>query len=106
MSRKRLTVAVIVSVCVLAAFAAAQKNELSGLVGRTFISDQTITGSTVSDNKLRFGDGLTFEANYARRVLGGIVVCFARGPVRIQFRRGLARCTSHAEYRKTTAPTL
>jgi hypothetical protein len=74
MSRKRLTVAVIVSVCVLAAHAAAQKNEFSGLIGRTFISDQTITGSTVSDNKLRFGDGLTFEANYARRVLDGALL--------------------------------
>ena len=69
MSLKRLTVAVMVSVCTFAAHATAQKNELSGLVGRTFISDQAITGSTVSDNKLRFGNGLTFEANYARRVM-------------------------------------
>jgi outer membrane protein with beta-barrel domain len=71
MSVKRLTVAVIVSVCAFAAHAAAQKNELSGLVGRTFISDQTITGGAVFDNKLRFGDGLSFEVNYARRVLDG-----------------------------------
>ena len=71
MSLKRLTVAFTVSVCVFAAHATAQKNELSGLIGRTFISDQTITASTASDNKLRFGDGLTFEANYARRVMDG-----------------------------------
>ena len=70
MSLKRLTVAVMVSVCAFAAHATAQKNELSGLVGRTFISDETITASTFSDNKLRFGDGLTFEVNYARRVMG------------------------------------
>jgi len=71
MSLKRLAVAVIVSVCVFAAHASAQKNELSGLIGRTFISDQTIKGSTTADNKLRFGDGLTFEVNYARSVWTG-----------------------------------
>lgn len=71
MSLKRLTVAVMVSVFAFATHAAAQKNELSGLVGRTFISDQVITTSTFSDNKLRFGNGLSFEGNYARRVMGG-----------------------------------
>src|SRR5258708_12435756 len=69
MSRKGLTAAVLVSVCTFVAHATAQKNELSGLIGRTFISDQVITGSTLSDNKLRFGNGLSFEVNYARRVL-------------------------------------
>jgi Outer membrane protein beta-barrel domain len=69
MSLKRLTVAVMVSVCAFAGHAMAQKNELSGLVGRTFISDQTITASTFTDNKLRFGNGLSFEVNYARRVM-------------------------------------
>ena len=48
MSLKRLTVALMVSVCAFAAHAAAQKNELSGLVGRTFISDQTIYGQQLS----------------------------------------------------------
>jgi len=69
MSLKRLTVALVVSVCAFAAHAAAQKNELSGLIGRTFISDQTIPGAPAFDNRLRIGDGLTFEVNYARRVL-------------------------------------
>ena len=69
MSLKELTAAVLVSVCTFVAHATAQKNELSGLIGRTFISDQVITGSTLSDNKLRFGNGLSFEVNYARRVL-------------------------------------
>lgn len=71
MSLKRLAVVLLVSACAFAAHATAQKNELSGLVGRTFISDQVITTSTFSDNKLRFGDGLTLEGNYARRVLDG-----------------------------------
>ena len=74
MSLKRLTVAVLMSVCAFVAHATGQKNELSGLVGRTFISDQTITGGAVFDNKLRFGDGLSFEVNYARRVLDGALL--------------------------------
>ena len=49
--------------------ATAQKNELSGLIGRTFISDQGISGGTLFDNNVHFGNGLTFEVNYARRVL-------------------------------------
>jgi hypothetical protein len=69
MSLKQLTIAVLVSGCAFVAQATAQKNELSGLVGRTLISDQTITASTFSDNKLRFGNGLSFEVNYARRVM-------------------------------------
>ena len=70
MSRKRLTVAVMLSVCSFAVHAKAQKNELSGLVGRIFISDQVITTSTFSDNKLRFGDGLTLEGNYGHHLMG------------------------------------
>ena len=71
MSLKRLTVALVVSVCAFAAHAAAQKNELTGLIGRTFISDQTIPGAPAFDNKLRIGDGLTFEVNYARYLASG-----------------------------------
>lgn len=41
-----------------------QKNELSGAFGRTFVSNQGIVGSTGAE--LRFGNGLTFEINYAR----------------------------------------
>jgi len=71
MALKRLTIAVLVSVCTLVAHATAQKNELTGLVGRTFISDQTITNSNAPDNKVRFGKGLSIEAAYARRVMDG-----------------------------------
>src|SRR6266404_206698 len=71
MSLKRRAVAVMVSICAFAALANAQKNELTGIVGRTLISDQAITGSTLTDNKLRFGNGLSFEVNYARRVISG-----------------------------------
>ncbi len=70
MSLKRLTVAVMVSVCAFATHATAQKNELSGTHRANFHQRSNITTSTFSDNKLRFGDGLTFEVNYARRLLG------------------------------------
>jgi hypothetical protein len=69
MSLKRLTVAIMVSVCAFVASATAQKNELSGLIGRQFISDQIIPTSTSSDKLMRFGNGFSFEANYARRVM-------------------------------------
>ena len=69
MSLKTFAIGALLSVCAFTIPALAQKNELSGLIGRTFISDQGIKGSTLSDNKLHFGNGLSFEANYARRVI-------------------------------------
>ncbi|MBS1849801.1 MAG: hypothetical protein JST79_02725 [Acidobacteria bacterium] len=45
------------------------KNELSGLLGRTFISDQGVRGVSTFDPLLHFGKGPTFEINYGRRVL-------------------------------------
>jgi hypothetical protein len=49
----------------------AQRNELSAIIGRTFISDQGVKGVPSFDPKLRFGKGLSFEANPARRLKGG-----------------------------------
>jgi hypothetical protein len=69
MSLKWLAVGALLTVCTIVTHTAAQKNELSGLIGRTFISDQGIRGSTLFDSKVHFGKGLTFEGNYARRVL-------------------------------------
>jgi hypothetical protein len=69
MSLKHLTIGALVAVCIFVAQAAAQKNELSGILGRTFISNQGIQGAPAYDPDLRFGNGLTFEVNYARRVM-------------------------------------
>lgn len=66
---KPLALAAFLTACTIVPGAMAQKNELSGLIGRTFISNQGIQGSNVFDNELRFGNGLSFEANYARRVM-------------------------------------
>ena len=68
MSLKHLTIGALVAVCAFVAPAAAQKNELSGILGRTFISNQGIPGAPSFDPNLRFGNGLTFEVNYARHV--------------------------------------
>jgi hypothetical protein len=65
---KRLALAVFLTACTVVPSAMAQQNEISGLIGRTFISDQGIQGSNSFDNNLRFGKGLTFEGNYARRL--------------------------------------
>ena len=69
MSLKHLTIGALVAVCTFVAQAAAQKNELTGILGRTFISNQGIQGAPSYDPELRFGNGLTFEVNYARRVV-------------------------------------
>ena len=71
MSLKHLTIGAVLAVCTFAAQAAAQKNELSGTLGRTFISNQGIPGAPSYDPVLRSGNGLTFEINYARRVMDG-----------------------------------
>ena len=68
MSLKHLIIGAVVAVCTFVAQAPAQKNELAGILGRTFVSDQGIQGAPSSDPDLSFGKGLTFEVNYARRV--------------------------------------
>ena len=67
---KRFTLAVFLAACTIVPTAMAQqKNEVTGIVGRTFISDQGIPGAPSFDSLLRFGKGLTFEGDYARRFL-------------------------------------
>jgi len=74
MSGKKSVVAVVaVIMFILGAFASAQdeKNEVTGMIGRIFISDQGIQGSDAPSVNpfVRSGNGLTFEVNYARRLL-------------------------------------
>lgn len=74
MSGKQAVIAILaVTMSVLAASAAAQdeKNELTGVIGRTFISDQGIHGLNppALNPFVRSGKGLTFELNYARTLL-------------------------------------
>ncbi len=73
MSGKKAVIAVLaVTMSILGAFASAQdeKNEVTGMIGRIFISDQGIQGPNAPTVNpfVRSGNGLTFEVNYARRV--------------------------------------
>jgi hypothetical protein len=70
MSLKHLIIGVVIAVCTFVAQAAAQENELSGIIGRTFTSDQSILGAPAYDPDLRFSNGLSFEINYARNLIG------------------------------------
>jgi hypothetical protein len=72
MVRHRSGLTVLVALVLLAGTAAAQdenpiptKNELTGMLGRTFISNQGVA-STGTD--VHFGQGLTFEVDYGRRL--------------------------------------
>jgi hypothetical protein len=76
MSGKQAVIAVLaVTMSVLGASAAAQdeKNELTGMLGRTFISDQGLVGTPPPNPFVRSGKGLTFEVNYSRHLLGNQV---------------------------------
>ena len=71
MSAKGLCAAILTVVAMLAASAVAQdeKNEIGGIIGRTFVSDQGIKGATYFDPIIHSGKGLTFEGEYGRRIL-------------------------------------
>src|SRR5260370_41550067 len=68
MSGKQLWIGVLAVVTMLAVSAAAQdeKNELTGMIGRTIISDQGIKGANYFNPFVRSGKGLSFVVNYAR----------------------------------------
>jgi len=69
MSGTRLWIAVLAATLMLTASAVAQdeKNEIGGMIGRIFISDQGIKNATYFDPTIHFGKGLSFEAEYARK---------------------------------------
>jgi len=71
MSPNRFSIAIVALLIGFAANAGAQRKELSAIIGRTFISDQGVKGVPSFDTNLRFGNGLSFEANLARRLKGG-----------------------------------
>lgn len=65
MSPKRLA-ALIICVVTLMATAAAQRNEVSATLGRTFVSSQRIQGANFFNPNVHFGNGLTIGGNYSR----------------------------------------
>lgn len=82
MSGKQAVIAILaVTISILGAFASAQeeKNEVTGMIGRIFISDQGIHGPNAPTINpfVRSGHGLTFEVNYSRRFLATPVYAVA-----------------------------
>jgi len=71
MSAKGFWVGLISVTVILAASAGAQneRNEIGGILGRTFISDQGIKNATYFDPIIHSGKGLTVEGEYARRFI-------------------------------------
>jgi len=86
MSGKKLWVGVLAVVTMLAVSAAGQdeKNELTGMIGRTIISDQGIPGANYFNPFVRSGKGLSFEVNYARKFIATQVFSLA-GEVPVVF---------------------
>lgn len=71
--------------------ALAQDNQVSGMIGRTFISDQGIPGANFFNPTVHFGNGLTFEGSYARHVLGdGFTRLWLEVPVEFNLDQDLA----------------
>jgi len=71
MSVRGLCVALLSVATIFAVSAVAQdeRNEVGGVIGRTFISDQGIQNATYFDPIIHSGKGLTFGGEYARRFL-------------------------------------
>lgn len=68
-----VVLATTISLLAYSAGAQDEKNELTGILGRTFISDQGITGATYFNPFVRSGKGFTFELNYSRQLYGTLV---------------------------------
>ena len=69
--RNRLLAAWFLMTAVAVVSAQEGKNEVSGLFGETFISDQGVLNSGLSDSIINHGSGFSFEINYARIILYG-----------------------------------
>jgi len=71
MSWKQLWITALAVVALVSSLASAQeeKNQLTGIVGRTFISNEGIKGATFSNPFVGFGNGFSFEVNYSRYVI-------------------------------------
>jgi hypothetical protein len=79
--------AILGSLGTLISVASAQdRNELSGLIGRTFVSDQGVTGTTTPGALLTSGAGISVEGNYGRRLLDfGLVGLTGEVPFVVNF---------------------
>ena len=65
----RNTLLTMCAVFLIAAGLSAQVNDVSAGLGRTFISDQGVQGTILSDSNIHFGDGFSYSLSYGRRLL-------------------------------------
>jgi hypothetical protein len=72
MSGKRFWIAILATLTALGVFACAQdeKNQIAGMIGRTFVSDQGIQCGGCINPFIRSGKGLSLEGDYSRWLLG------------------------------------
>jgi hypothetical protein len=91
MVRTLFSVTFVMSLVLASGAASAQeKNELTGIIGRTFVSDQAVNSVTAADNILHSGSGITLEANYGRRLMDlGIAGLTFEVPFVINFKQDL-----------------
>ena len=91
MKRTIVLAAVLGSLLTLISRASAQeKNELTGLFGRTLVSDQGVTGTSTPGALLTSGAGLSLEANYGRRLLDlGLVGLTGEVPFVVNFKQNV-----------------
>ena len=54
-----------------------QKNSLTGIAGRTFVSKQGVLDVNLVNNNIHFGKGFTTEANYGHFLPGGSLLRFS-----------------------------
>lgn len=87
MKRTRFLVSVLVLLAALISGAGAQeRNELTGLIGRTFVSDQGVTGTSTPGALLTSSAGLSLQANYGRQLLDlGLVGLTGEVPFVVNF---------------------
>jgi hypothetical protein len=87
MRRTIFLAAILGSLGTLISVASAQeRNELSGLIGRTFVSDQGVTGTSTPGALLTSGAGISVEGNYGRRLLDfGLVGLTGEVPFVVNF---------------------
>jgi hypothetical protein len=90
MAGKRFGIVVLITVAMLAVNAAAQKNEISGSIGRFFIADQGVPGTGLADSNIHFGDALSYEVNYGRRFMDiGVASLTVEVPFVFSFNQGV-----------------
>ncbi len=71
MGPQRLGAAMLLALAFFSVAAVAQaKNEVAGVVGRVFLKDQPVPNTSFFDNTIHFGEPISFEVSYGRKLLG------------------------------------